>query len=218
MTSSAHESWRLLVADDHTLFRELVCRHLERIGHIVVAEAADGEHAVRLCRQHQPDVVLMDVAMPGLDGIAAAREILRVDRRQRILMVSMHGDAVTVRYALGAGARGFVSKDSGIDELLAALASVMKGDIAVSDDVRVTLADRRDDSSSMGSLLTEREEEVLTLLAQGSTTPEIATRLFISQKTVKNHLAAIYDKLDVPDRTQAVVRAARLGIVRLERE
>lgn len=217
MTSPSHESWRLLVADDHTLFRELVCRHLEEIGHTVVAQAADGEHAVRLCRQHQPDVILMDVAMPGLDGIAATREILRVDRRQRILMVSMHGDAVTVRYALGAGARGFVSKDSGIDELLAALASVMNGDIAVSADVRATLDDRSD-STPIGSLLTEREEEVLTLLAQGSTTPEIATRLFISQKTVKNHLAAIYDKLDVPDRTQAVVRAARLGIVRLERE
>lgn len=215
--ASTNESWRLLVADDHTLFRELVSRHLEQVGHTVVAQATDGEHAVRLCRQHQPDVVLMDVAMPGLDGIAATREILRVDRRQRILMVSMHGDAVTVRYALGAGARGFVSKDSGIDELLSALASVMNGDIAVSSDVRTVLGDRGE-ASPTGPLLTEREEEVLTLLAQGSSTPEIAARLFISQKTVKNHLAAIYDKLDVPDRTQAVVRAARLGIVRLERE
>lgn len=217
MTSTSHETWRLLVADDHTLFRELVSDHLERLGHVVVAQAADGEHAIRLCRQHQPDVVLMDVAMPGLDGIAATREILRVDRRQKILMVSMHGDAVTVRFALGAGARGFVSKDSGIDELLTALASVMNGDIAVSADVRADL-DQRGDTPPLGSLLTEREEEVLTLLAQGSSTPEIAARLFISQKTVKNHLAAIYDKLDVPDRTQAVVRAARLGIVRLERE
>lgn len=217
MTTKSRDSWRLLVADDHTLFRELVSRHLAELGHDVVAQASDGEHAVRLCRQHQPDMVLMDVAMPILDGVAATREILRVDRRQRILMVSMHSDPVTVRFALGAGARGFVSKESGIDELLSALSSVMNGDIAVSDDVRATLGEPRD-TTPIGTLLTEREEEVLTLLAQGSSTPEIATRLFISQKTVKNHLAAIYDKLDVPDRTQAVVRAARLGIVRLERE
>lgn len=217
MTKESQRLLRLLVADDHTLLRELMSLHLSSVGHEVVAQATDGAHAIRLCRQHQPDIVLMDVAMPGLDGIAAARQILEVDRRQKILMVSMHADSVTVRLALGSGARGFVSKDAGIDELLAALDTVIGGDIALSNDVRHVLGDGPNTAHS-DPLLTEREEEVLALLAQGTTTPEIASRLFISQKTVKNHLAAIYDKLEVPDRTQAVVRAARLGIVRIERE
>jgi DNA-binding NarL/FixJ family response regulator len=217
MVAAAPQTLRLLVADDHTLFRELLARHLTSLGHTVVGQATDGEHAVRLCHQHQPDVVLMDVAMPVLDGIAATRNILRVDRRQRIVMVSMHADALTVRLALAAGARGFVSKDSPMDELSVALTSVMGGDIALSSDLD-TVVGERSESTTIEPLLTEREEEVLSLLARGTTTAQIAAQLFISQKTVKNHLAAIYDKLDVPDRTQAVVRAARLGIVRLERE
>ena len=217
MPTPSPGSLRLLVADDHGLFRELLSHHLQTCGHTVVAQATDGEHAVRLCRQHEPDVVLMDVSMPVLDGIAATREILRVDRRQRVLMVSMHADAVTVRYALGSGARGFVSKDCGTNELSSALTVVMNGDIALSSDISTEMRNPNE-TSAPEPLLTDREEEVLSLLAQGISTPDIATRLYISQKTVKNHLAAIYDKLDVPDRTRAVVRAARLGIVRLERE
>jgi DNA-binding NarL/FixJ family response regulator len=217
MATDPTDDLRLVVADDHTLFRELLSLQLQSVGHHVVAQATDGTHAVRLSRQHQPDLVLMDVAMPGLDGIGATREILRIDRRQRVLMVSMHADAVTVRHALGAGARGFVSKECTFDELLGAIVAVMKGDVALSTDVEATLGDRTETRGS-DSLLTDREQEVLSLLAQGITTTDIAARLFISQKTVKNHLAAIYDKLDVTDRTQAVVRAARLGIVRLERE
>lgn len=218
MSESPFVPRRLLLADDHTMFRDLLASHLESVGHHVVARAENGSRAVRLCRQHQPDVVVMDVAMPVLDGIAATREILRVDRRQRVLMVSMHADSVTVRYALAAGARGFLSKDSDIEELVPAIDTVMAGDIALSPDIRTVLGGVADDSTLGEPLLTEREEEVLRLLAEGSTTTDIAARLFISQKTVKNHLGAIYDKLEVDDRTQAVVRAARLGIVRLERE
>lgn len=217
MSDVADPPLRLLVADDHTMFRELLVRHLESTGHRVIGQAADGDAAVRLCRQHQPDVVLMDVAMPGQDGIAATREILRVDRRQKILMVSMHTDTVTVKYALGAGARGFVGKDEDLDLLVPAIETVMSGDVALSPELRAALGGA--ERTSLGDpLLTEREDEVLQLLADGSTTADIAGRLFISQKTVKNHLAAIYDKLEVTDRTQAVVRAARLGLVRIERE
>lgn len=217
MSDAANPPLRLLVADDHTMFRELIVRHLESAGHCVVGQAVDGEVAVRLCRQHQPDVVLMDVAMPGHDGIAATKEILRVDRRQKILMLSMHTDAVTVKYALGVGARGFVGKDEDLDLLVPAIETVVAGDVALSPGLRTILGDA-DRASSGEPLLTEREDEVLRLLAGGSTTADIASRLFISQKTVKNHLAAIYGKLDVTDRTQAVVRAARLGLVRIERE
>ncbi len=217
MSEPAIAPLRLVVADDHALFRELLAGHLESLGHAVVGQAVDGRHAIRLCRQHQPDLVVMDVAMPELDGIAATREILSVDRRQRILMLSMHVDPVTIRYALGSGALGFVGKDSTLDELAVAIDCVMAGDIAMSPNVRLALGNTADLVTG-DSLLTDRELEVLQLLAEGVTTTSIATRLFISQKTVKNHLAAIYDKLSVTDRTQAVVRAARLGIVRLERD
>ncbi len=158
----------------------------------------------------------MDVAMPNGDGIAALKEILAVDRRRRIVMLSMHVDAMTVRHALASGARGYLSKDCDLDEIETAIRSTLDGDIVVSSDIRRIL-DESPEPPNGDTLLTERENEVLQLVADGASTTEIAERLFISQKTVKNHLAAVYDKLDVDDRTQALVRAARLGLVRIER-
>ena len=204
------------MADDHGLFRTLLAHHLRELGHLVVGEASDGDQAVRLTRQHEPDLVLMDVAMPNGDGIAALKEILAVDRRRRIVMLSMHVDAMTVRHALASGARGYLSKDCDLDEIETAIRSTLDGDIVVSSDIRRIL-DESPEPPNGDTLLTERENEVLQLVADGASTTEIAERLFISQKTVKNHLAAVYDKLDVDDRTQALVRAARLGLVRIER-
>lgn len=209
-------SARIVVADDHGLFRTLLAHHLRGLGHLVVGEASDGDQAVRLTRQHEPDLVLMDVAMPNGDGIAALKEILAVDRRRRIVMLSMHVDAMTVRHALASGARGYLSKDCDLDEIETAIRSTLDGDIVVSSDIRRIL-DESPEPPNGDTLLTERENEVLQLVADGASTTEIAERLFISQKTVKNHLAAVYDKLDVDDRTQALVRAARLGLVRIER-
>ncbi|MDA0369894.1 MAG: response regulator transcription factor [Actinomycetota bacterium] len=209
-------SARIVVADDHGLFRTLLAHHLRGLGHLVVGEANGGDQAVRLTRQHEPDLVLMDVAMPNGDGIAALKEILAADRRRRIVMLSMHVDAMTVRHALASGARGYLSKDCELDEIEAAIGSALDGDIAVSSDIRRIL-DESPEPPNGDTLLTERESEVLQLVADGASTTEIAERLFISQKTVKNHLAAVYDKLDVDDRTQALVRAARLGLVRIER-
>lgn len=209
-------SARIVVADDHGLFRTLLAHHLRGLGHLVVGEASDGDQAVRLTRQHEPDLVLMDVAMPNGDGIAALKEILAVDRRRRIVMLSMHVDAMTVRHALASGARGYLSKDCDLDEIETAIRRTLDGDIVVSSDIRRIL-DESPEPPNGDTLLTERENEVLQLVADGASTTEIAERLFISQKTVKNHLAAVYDKLDVDDRTQALVRAARLGLVRIER-
>jgi len=209
-------SARIVVADDHGLFRTLLAHHLRGLGHLVVGEASGGDQAVRLTRQHEPDLVLMDVAMPNGDGIAALKEILAVDRRRRIVMLSMHVDAMTVRHALASGARGYLSKDCELDEIETAIRSTLDGDIVVSSDIRRIL-DESPEPPNGDTLLTERENEVLQLVADGASTTEIAERLFISQKTVKNHLAAVYDKLDVDDRTQALVRAARLGLVRIER-
>lgn len=216
MTDPMDVSARIVVADDHGLFRRLLADRLRHSGHVVVGEAADGKHAVRLTSQHEPDLVLLDVAMPNGDGMAALKEILAVDRRRRVVMLSMHVDAFTVRHALASGARGYLSKDCDIDELESAIREALSGDVVLSADVRDVLAEAPE--TPMGeSLLTEREHEVLVLVADGFTTAEIADKLFISQKTVKNHLAAVYDKLDVDDRTQAVIRAARLGLVRIER-
>lgn len=209
-------SARIVVADDHGLFRTLLAHHLRGLGHLVVGEASGGDQAVRLTRQHEPDLVLMDVAMPNGDGIAALKEILAVDRRRRIVMLSMHVDSMTVRHALASGARGYLSKDCELDEIETAIRSTLDGDIVVSSDIRRIL-DESPEPPNGDTLLTERENEVLQLVADGASTTEIAERLFISQKTVKNHLAAVYDKLDVDDRTQALVRAARLGLVRIER-
>ena len=207
---------RIVIADDHGLFRELLADRLRAHRFDVVGIASDGSHAVRLTRQHEPDLVLMDVAMPNTDGISALKEILSIDRRRRVVMLSMHVDAVTIRHALASGARGYVSKDCSVDELVAMIDGALSGDVVMTPDVREVLSNSAEPTTG-DSLLTEREHEVLVLVAEGATTADIAERLFISQKTVKNHLAAVYDKLDVDDRTQAVVRAARLGLVRFER-
>ncbi len=216
MSDMSGPSARIVIADDHGLFRELLAIHLRTRGFDVVGEASDGSHAVRLTRQHEPDLVLMDVAMPYGDGISALKEILSIDRRRRVVMLSMHVDAVTIRHAMAAGARGYLSKDCAFEELVAMIDDALAGDVVMSADVRNVLSASPEPTAG-DSLLTEREHEVLLLVAEGATTAEIANRLFISQKTVKNHLAAVYDKLDVDDRTQAVVRAARLGLVRFER-
>lgn len=217
MSESTRPRVRLVVADDHALFRELLVDRLRTVGHDVVAEASDGRQAVRLIRQHEPDLVLMDVAMPIQDGISAMRDVLAVDRRRRIVMLSMHVDALTVKHALASGSRGFLSKECSFDQVDRAIHDICAGDTVLSDDVRAVLSD----SSAVmtgDALLTEREQEVLELVAEGANTADIASRLFISQKTVKNHLASVYDKLEVDDRTQALVRATRLGLVRIERD
>ena len=217
MSEPIRPRFRLVVADDHALFRELLADRLRVAGHDVVAEASDGRQAVRLIRQHEPDLVLMDVAMPIQDGISAMKDVLAVDRRRRIVVLSMHIDALTIRHALASGARGYLSKECSFEDIDRAIQEACGGDTVLSADVREILSDSPD--AVMGdSLLTEREQQVLELVAEGANTADIASRLFISQKTVKNHLASVYDKLEVDDRTQALVRATRLGLVRIERD
>lgn len=204
---------RVVLADDHQLLRDALRQGLESAGHRVVGEASDGHQAVAMVGRHDPDVVLMDVSMPGMDGIDATRRIIEADRRRRVLILSMHVDPDVIRRALRAGAVGYLTKDSDLDTVLAAVSSAVDGDVALSPHLaELMLGEVHDD---VPALLSEREDQVLRLVAEGLSTSEIAARLFISQKTVKNHLASIYDKLDARDRTQAVIRAARLGIVNL---
>ena len=207
---------RIMLVDDHHLLRHSLRRQLEELGHDVVADLADGTSAVIVALKERPDVILMDISMAGGDGISACRSIMEGDARQRILMLTMHAEIDLVRKSLKAGAVGYLTKDATFDEVLSALHMAGHGDVIISPEFAQALLEEAENTQmSQSALLSEREMEVLQLLADGQSTPEIATTMFISQKTVKNHLASIYEKIDARDRTQAVIRAVRLGIIKI---
>ncbi|MGZ4701818.1 MAG: response regulator [Ilumatobacteraceae bacterium] len=202
----------VILVDDHTMLRQGIRRALESEGIKVVAEASDGATAIKLALEHKPDVVLMDVSMPGMDGVEAARRLVEADGRQRVVMLTMHIDRDIIDRAIRAGAVGYLTKDSSISEVILAIQLAANGDRPMSPRLAAAMLDeaRRDDA-----LISAREEEVLQLVADGFGTNEIAERLYISGKTVKNHLASIYEKLNARDRTQAVLMAVKMGIVKL---
>jgi len=211
---------RLLLADDHRMLREGLRRSMVDEGFEVVGEADNGEEAVRLVAELRPDVVLMDVSMPEMDGVEATRLIRATDVDTRVIMLTMHADSDVLADALRAGASGYLVKDCSTEEVAEAVRLTAKGDTALSPQLAATMLDevRRlevPDPSEEDRVITKREEEVLQHIADGCSTPEVAERLYISQKTVKNHLASIYQKLDARDRTQAVLQAVRMGIVHL---
>ena len=218
----------VLIADDHQLLRQALRRALEDAGFKVVSEAGDGEEAVRLVALDRPDVVVMDVTMPVLDGIEATRRIHAATGESRVLVLTMHDeDALRVK-ALRAGAVGFLTKDCAMQEVVETVRRVADGDTVFSPEIAAAMMAEfplapPETSFSNGhepdvveSPLTKREREILQLVADGHSTAEIARSLFISAKTVKNHLASIYAKLDSRDRTQAVLSGMRLGIVQLQ--
>lgn len=186
-------------------------------GFDVVGEAGDGEEAVRIAGTLRPDVILMDVTMPNMGGVEATRRIRESQPDIKVIMLTMHADRDVVADALRAGAVGYLVKDCSIDEISEAVRMVMRDEAALSADVAASMLDEvhRVDGPMGDHVVTKREEEVLQLIADGCSTVEVAERLFISQKTVKNHLASIYQKLDARDRTQAVLSAVRMGIVHL---
>ena len=201
---------RVLLADDPRMLREGLRRAMTDEGFDVVGEAENGEQAVALVRDLRPDVVLMDVSMPELDGVEATRQIVASGAEARVIMLTMHADKEVLANAIRAGASGYLVKDCSTDEVTSLVRQVVGADTLLSPAVAASMLDemRRLD-------VTKREEEVLQLIADGCSTPEVAERLYISQKTVKNHLASIYQKLDARDRTQAVLQAVRMGIVHL---
>jgi len=214
------EAIRLVLADDHRMLREGLRRSMIDEGFDVVGEARDGEEAVRMASAVQPDVVLMDVSMPEMDGVEATRQIHAAQPDIRVIMLTMHADADVLTSAIRAGASGYLVKDCSTEEVAEAVRMAASGDTALSPRLAATMLDevRRLEVPSAGDedrVITKREEEVLQLIADGCSTPEVATKLYISQKTVKNHLASIYQKLDARDRTQAVLQAVRMGIVHL---
>ena len=208
---------RLLLADDHRMVRQSMRRSMEDAGFDVVGEAADGNEAVRLAGELRPDVVLMDVSMPVLDGVEATRQVRRdgASGAPQVVMLTMHADADVVRRALQAGAVGYLTKDCSIDEVVDAVQLAASGDGGVSRELAAALL-REANEPANDAGVSAREIEVLQLIAEGAAPPEVAERLFISVKTVKNHLSSIYEKLDARDRTQAVLNGLRLGIIRLD--
>jgi len=214
------------------MVRQSMRRSMEAEGFNIVGEAGDGDQAVRLAGELAPDVVLMDVSMPVLDGVEAARLIKERRPATQVVMLTMHADADVVRRALKAGAVGYLTKDCSIDEVAQAVRLAASGDAVVSPGLAAALlreggpgsaSSASSAASSSGTakdggepLLSAREAEVLQLIAEGSSPPEVASKLYISVKTVKNHLSNIYDKLDARDRTQAVLKGLRMGVIRLD--
>lgn len=221
--AAVHAGIRLMLADDHRMLREGLRRSMAEQGFDMVGEARDGAEAVELARVLQPDVILMDVTMPELDGVEATRRIRSALPHVKVVMLTMHADQDVLASAIRAGASGYLVKDCSTEEIAEAVRMTARGDTIISPRLAASMLDevRRIDRPVAGApdeerVVTRREEEVLQLIADGCSTPEVAERLYISQKTVKNHLASIYQKLDARDRTQAVLQAVRMGIVHLD--
>jgi two-component system response regulator DegU len=213
-------SIKLMLVDDHRTLREGLRRSLEEEGFEIVGEASDGYEAVLRVPELNPDVILMDVSMPNVGGIEATRRIVANEPERRVVMLTMHADRDIVEMAIKAGAVGYLTKDCSIEELADAMRLAAGGETALSPQLARTMLTevRRIDVTAHTDderLVSRREEEVLQLIADGCSTPEVAERLFISQKTVKNHLASIYEKLNARDRTQAVLTAVKMGIIKL---
>ncbi len=206
---------RILLADDHILVRQGFKLILsEQPDMEIVGEAANGREAVQQAEKLQPDIVIMDVTMPELNGIEATRRITAAAPRSRVLALSMHKDAVYVREILRAGARGYLLKDSADADLIAAVRAVAKGEgylsPAISDAV---LTDYRKHVTDPLDLLTTREREVLQMIAEGKTNKEIATSLNLSVYTVEAHRGRVMEKLNLHSTGELVRFALRSGLI-----
>ena len=205
---------RVVVVDDHALVRQSIVKAIDsEPGMEVVAEGGDGVTALRLVATHEPDLVVLDIAMPGKDGLAVAEQLRVEHPATSVLFLSMHDDDASLQRAVALGARGFVSKSASVDELLDALRAMRDGGSYLSSGVAtrvMDLAAGRSASSDLG--LTTREREILDLLTEGKRPGDIADHLFLSVKTVKNHLPSVYQKLGVETGAQAVAEAYRLGL------
>lgn len=215
---------RVLIADDHPVFRYglRALLHAETSMIEVVGEATTGEEAVSLAAQCLPDVVLMDLNMPDLNGIEATRRILAAAPHTGILVLTMFEDEESVLAAMRAGARGYLLKGAEGDEAIRAITAVSKGGAIFSSVIAHRLFEffgspqRRSpsDSPRLFPELTDREREILTLIAEGYTNPAIAERLVLSPKTVRNHVSSIFSKLNVAGRSEAIILAREGGLTK----
>jgi DNA-binding NarL/FixJ family response regulator len=212
------EQLRILIVDDHPLFRRGMLGLLESLpGMEVVGEATTGEEAIALASDLAPDGIVMDLQMPGGTGIVATRAILNASPHIRILMVTLYDDNESVFTAIRAGARGYVLKDAGAEEIARAIRAVGRGEAIFSPAIANRLIDffatpHSSVPKDLFPALTDREREILSLIAQGKTNTEMAQLLSLSVKTVQNYVSNVYSKLQVADRAQAIIRAREAGL------
>lgn len=212
------EPIRVLIADDHTLFRNGLTSLLKSVDEVeVVGETATGRQTIEVAAQLQPDVILMDIQMPGDNGIEATRKIVRDSPHVGIIMLTMFDDDESVFAAMRAGARGYILKGVDQSALLRAIHAVAHGESLFSPEIAQRMMHFFSDlkpvePADLFPELTGREREILTLIAQGAVNTDIASELVISVKTVRNHVSNILSKLQVADRTQATLRAREAGL------
>ncbi len=206
---------RVVVADDHPLFREAVVRAVrERPEFELVGEAADGREALELIREHAPDVAVLDVKMPELDGLKVLNAVQRDALSTRVVLLSAFLDGATAFEAVAGGAAAFLSKDADRRRITDTIAAVGRGETVLGPEIQAGLAQEirlRGGAARPG--LSAREREILGHIAEGRSAPEIARLLFLSPATVKSHLGALYEKLGVSDRAAAVAEAMRRGLL-----
>jgi DNA-binding NarL/FixJ family response regulator len=214
------ETIRVLIVDDHDLFRTGLRNLLEEQGVHVSGEAASGTEAVRSVRELAPDVVVMDLNMPGMGGVEATRHIAAIAPLTRVVVLTISDEDADVMDAILAGACGYLLKDASIDELMAGIRAAWRGESLISPGIAAKVLQRvratsaqPDIANTIRSELSDREIEVLKLIANGKDNAVIAGELHISPKTVKNHISNILMKLQIDNRIQAAVYAVRSGIV-----
>lgn len=206
---------RVLLADDHQILRDGIRRGLENAGEEVVGEASNGEEAVTLTRETQPDIVLMDLSMPVLDGVSATRRIISEFPDIKVVVLTMHDDPPLTRSALEAGASAYLTKGTSFADVLDTLRRVLAGEEVLSPQLAASMLTVVEAEDPGEELLSSRQTEILQMIADGQSTKQVARELGITQKTVHNHLNAIYRRLDTQSLTHAVLSAVRLGIIDL---
>ncbi len=213
------ETIKILIADDHPVVREGLIAMLSREPDFkVVGEAKDGVEAVDRAKELNPDVVLMDLRMPGMDGVEAMRQIKEARPEVKFIILTTYSDDEYIFSGIQAGARAYLLKDAPREELFKAIRAVSRGESLIQPVVASKLLDRFTELSRRapsGEQLSERELEILQLMAKGAANKEISAQLSISQSTVKTHISSIFQKLGVNDRTEAVTQAIKKGIIRL---
>ncbi len=213
---------RVAVVDDQRLFAKGLSGLVDMLPDVeVVGVGYDGEEAVALCRETEPDVVLMDISMPKMDGISATREIRGLLPQTAVIILTAHEEDEQVFEGIKAGAQGYLLKDAEIEDLSRAIRTVHAGDTIIAPDLAQKMlttfqSGKRSGSSRLIPPLTERELEVIRALARGQSDRQIATSLGISEKTVRNHTSNIYRKLHIFDRIQVVIYAVREGVIDVE--
>ncbi|HEX2667207.1 MAG TPA: response regulator transcription factor [Gammaproteobacteria bacterium] len=206
---------RILLADDHPMFRQGLKALLEREGFDVVGEAADGHEAVRLARQLGPSIAVLDLGMPLLNGIDAARQILKQTAGIQVIVLTMYEEEAYVLEALRAGIRGYVLKGQAAADLVGAIKEVLRGSVYLSPGISKTVVDAYVGKSELpADPLTDRERQVLQLVAEGKTTKEVAQVLGLSVKTADSHRTRIMQKLDIHDTASLVRYAVRRGFIK----